>query len=54
MSPDENLNSVINLMEGLPSAPDKYIALQNLRTAVFTIHPSALDRVYLILLRAPS
>lgn len=45
MSPDENLNSVINLMDALPSAADKYVALQNLKTAVFAVHPSALNRV---------
>ena len=45
MSPDENINSVVNMMDALTSAPDKYIALQNLKSAVFSIHPSALDRV---------
>jgi len=45
MSPDENVNSVINSMEALANAPDKYLALQNLKTAVYAVHPSALDRV---------
>jgi len=45
MSPDESINSVVNLLDALPSAPDKYQALQNLKTAVFAIHPSALHRV---------
>jgi len=45
MSPDENVNSVVNMLDALPSAPDKYQALQNLKTAVFAIHPSALHTV---------
>jgi len=45
MSPDENVNSVVNLLDALPSAPDKYVALQQLKTAIFAIHPTALDRV---------
>ena len=45
MSPDESINSVVNLLDALPSAPDKYQALLNLKTAVFAIHPSALHRV---------
>ena len=49
MSPDENVNSVINSMEALANAPDKYLALQNLKTAVYAVHPSALDRVWSIL-----
>ena len=45
MSPDENVNSIVNMLDALPSAPDKYQALQNLKTAVFAIHPSALHTV---------
>jgi len=45
MSPDESVNNVLNMMDALPSAPDKFQALQNLKTAVFAIHPSALDQV---------
>ena len=49
MSPDENVNSVVNLLDALPSAPDKYVALQQLKTAIFAIHPTALDRVMMLL-----
>ena len=45
MSPDESVNNVLNMMDALPSAPDKFQALQNLKTAVFAIHPSALNQV---------